>query len=236
MFKEFERYIKIMKSYKGVDWTVYVKMRNKERKNNESKKEYDDEKLFDEEEEDIPAEEKKEEAGPSTGTEEVKAEGEEENKAGDGVMQETTDQMEASEKLDGDNKKENKEDDIEEKEKQEAIKKQEERAEKEMKSIYKLYSESFLRRLLRLVEMFTSIATVSPYPLSMVQKVANPYQLETLLNVLILSSPRIKIIVLKIIQNLIKIAIPFEVFEETITYISKDPKSQAYEILNKVVP
>jgi hypothetical protein len=144
--------------------------------------------------------------------------------------------MEASEKPDGDNKKENKEDDIEEKEKQEAIKKQEERAEKEMKSIYKLYSESFLRRLLRLVEMFTSIATVSPYPLSMVQKVANPYQLETLLNVLILSSPRIKIIVLKIIQNLIKIAIPFEVFEETITYISKDPKSQAYEILNKVVP
>ncbi len=236
MFKEFERYIKIMKSYKGVDWTVYVKMRNKERKNNESKKEYDDEKLFDEEGEDIPAEEKKEEAGPSTGTEEVKAEGEEENKVGDGVMQETTDQMEASEKLDGDNKKENKEDDIEEKEKQEAIKKQEERAEKEMKSIYKLYSESFLRRLLRLVEMFTSIATVSPYPLSMVQKVANPYQLETLLNVLILSSPRIKIIVLKIIQNLIKIAIPFEVFEETITYISKDPKSQAYEILNKVVP
>jgi hypothetical protein len=59
----------------------------------------------------------------------------------------------------------------------------------------------------------------------MVQKVANPYQLETLLNVLILSSPRIKIIVLKIIQNLIKIAIPFEVFEETITIISKDPKS-----------
>jgi hypothetical protein len=236
MFKEFERYIKIMKSYKGVDWTVYVKMRNKERKNNESKKEYDDEKLFDEEEEDIPAEEKKEEAGPSTGTEEVKAEGEEENKVGDGVMQEKTDEMEASEKPDGDNKKVNKEDDIEEKEKQEAIKKQEERAEKEMKSIYKLYSESFLRRLLRLVEMFTSIATVSPYPLSMVQKVANPYQLETLLNVLILSSPRIKIIVLKIIQNLIKIAIPFEVFEETITYISKDPKSQAYEILNKVVP
>jgi hypothetical protein len=106
----------------------------------------------------------------------------------------------------------------------------------EMKSIYKLYSESFLRRLLRLVEIFTSIATVSQYPLSMVQKVANPYQLETLLNLLILSSPRLKIIVLKIIQNLIKIAIPFEVFEETISIITRDPKSQAYEILNKVIP
>lgn len=48
MFKEFERYIKIMKNFKGVDWTVYVKMRNKERKNNDSKKDFDEECLFDE--------------------------------------------------------------------------------------------------------------------------------------------------------------------------------------------
>lgn len=51
MFKEFERYIKIMKGFKGVDWTVYVKMRNKERKNGDAKNDYEDEKLFDEEEE-----------------------------------------------------------------------------------------------------------------------------------------------------------------------------------------
>ena len=41
IFKEFERYIKIMKMFKGVDWTIYVKMRNKERKSGEAKKEYD---------------------------------------------------------------------------------------------------------------------------------------------------------------------------------------------------
>jgi len=119
IFKEFERYIKIMKMFKGIDWNIYVKMRNKERKAGDAKKD-----------------------------EENKDGGEEEGKE---------------------------EEDIEEKEKQEAIKKQEERAEREMKSIYKLYSESFLRRLLRLVEIFTSIATTSPYPLSMVQRVANPY-------------------------------------------------------------
>ncbi len=67
-----------------------------------------------------------------------------------------------------DDKKEDEKEEIEEKEKEFAINKQNERAEKEMKSIYKLYSESFLRRLLRLVEMFTSVATISPYPLSMV--------------------------------------------------------------------
>lgn len=51
MFKEFERYIKIMKMFKGVDWNIYVKMRNKERKSNDAKKDYDDENLLDEDEE-----------------------------------------------------------------------------------------------------------------------------------------------------------------------------------------
>jgi hypothetical protein len=61
IFKEFDRYIKIMNMFKGVDWTIYVKMRNKERKNNEGKKEYDDENLLDEEEEE---EQKKEDEAP----------------------------------------------------------------------------------------------------------------------------------------------------------------------------
>jgi hypothetical protein len=73
IFKEFERYIKIMKGFKGVDWTVYVKMRNKERKNGEALKEYDDEKLFDEEEED-PVSENAAQEEPSN-EEEKKEEG-----------------------------------------------------------------------------------------------------------------------------------------------------------------
>ncbi len=194
MFKEFERYIKIMKGFKGVDWTVYVKMRNKERKNGDAKKDYEDEKLFDEEEEESPAaaaseenkEEEKKEEGPKNDDEEEKSSSkadeekpvaeEEEKKA----SEEEKKASEEEKKEGGENEEDKKDEeangeDIQEKEKQEAIKKQEERAEKEMKSIYKLYSESFLRRLLRLVEIFTSIATVSQYPLSMVQKVANPY-------------------------------------------------------------
>ncbi|CDW73494.1 UNKNOWN [Stylonychia lemnae] len=238
IFKEFERYIKIMKMFKGIDWNIYVKMRNKERKNGDSKKEYDEENLLDEDDEPAKEEEKKEGDAPASDAaaqeeekkEEVKA-GEEEKKEGEEEKKEGEE-----EKKEGEDEENKEEEDLEEKEKQEAIKKQEERAEREMKSIYKLYSESFLKRLLRLVEIFTSIATISPYPLSMVQRVANPYQLETLLNLLILSSPRIKIVVLKVIQNLIKIAIPFEVFEETIKIITQDPKSQAYEILNKVIP
>jgi hypothetical protein len=59
IFKEFDRYVKIMKMFKGVDWTTYVKMRNKERKSGEAKKEYDIENLLDEEEEAFMEEEKK---------------------------------------------------------------------------------------------------------------------------------------------------------------------------------
>jgi len=48
-FEEFERYIKIMEKFQGVDWAIYVKMRNKERKDGGEKKEFLDEPLLDEE-------------------------------------------------------------------------------------------------------------------------------------------------------------------------------------------
>jgi hypothetical protein len=67
--------------------------------------------------------------------------------------------------------------------------------------------------------MFTSVASLSHYPLSMVQRVASPQHIEILLNLLVLSSPRVKLVVLKIIQNLLKIAIPCDIFEETISLI-----------------
>lgn len=39
-----------MKMFKGIDWNIYVKMRNKESKNGDANKNYDDEPLLDEEE------------------------------------------------------------------------------------------------------------------------------------------------------------------------------------------
>jgi hypothetical protein len=107
MFKEFERYINIMKKFKGVDWAVYVKMRNKERKNNESKKEFEDEKLFDEESEEEPPKEEEEKLVE----EEKKEDGEPEDVKAE---EETKSEKPASEKNEGeedeDEKKE--EDDI----------------------------------------------------------------------------------------------------------------------------
>jgi hypothetical protein len=55
-----------MKMFKGVDWTIYVKMRNKERKSGEAKKDYDDENLLDEDDvvPEVKPEEEKKEAVP----------------------------------------------------------------------------------------------------------------------------------------------------------------------------
>ena len=70
----------------------------------------------------------------------------------------------------------------------------------------------------------------------MVQKVANPFHISTLLNLLLLSSPQVKIVILKIIQHIIKIKIPFEVFEEATQLVTRNQKSFAYKILNNVQP
>jgi hypothetical protein len=84
--------------------------------------------------------------------------------------------------------------------------------------------------------MFTSIAQCNSRPLKMVQRVANPYHMCILLNLLLLSSPQIKIVVLKIIHHIIQINIPFEVFEEATYLLTRDSNSLGHRILNKVQP
>jgi len=79
------------------------------------------------------------------------------------------------------------------------------RREADFKMLSQLYSGDYLKRLLKMVELFTSIALSSSHPLSMVQRVANPYSLSSLLNLLLAATPEHKVIVLKIIQNLIAI-------------------------------
>jgi hypothetical protein len=81
-----------------------------------------------------------------------------------------------------------------------------------------------------------SIAECSEKPLSMVQRVANPYHMSSLLNLFMLSSPQVKIMVLKIIQHMITIKIPADIFEEAVQILMRDSNSLISRILNKVQP
>jgi hypothetical protein len=105
-----------------------------------------------------------------------------------------------------------------------------------MKQLSQLYHSSFLVRLLRLVDVFTSIATASSHPLSMVQRVANPYHLSSLFNLLLLVQPDLKIKILKILTNITKIGLPFEVFEEAVNVQTRNSKSMGYRMINAVHP
>ena len=46
--------------------------------------------------------------------------------------------------------------------------------------------------------------------------------MKTLLNLLVLANPKIKIVILRIIQNIVKIEIPHEIFEESIKALAND--------------
>jgi hypothetical protein len=51
-------------------------------------------------------------------------------------------------------------------------------------------------------------------------------------SIFLLSNPRIKLVVLKILQNLISINFPFELFEDSIALLEKDQENtQASEII-----
>ena len=166
-----------------------------------------------------------------------KEEDKKDDKGGDKDGEEEADAGSDKKSSDDDEEGSGKEDDDEEqRQREEVATKSKEREERELKQLTQLYSETFLKRLLRLVEIFTSIATSSSHPLSMVQRVANPYHLSSLLNLLILSSPSVKIVVLKVIQHIVKISIPFEVFEEAVRVLTRDKGSLAHRILHKLQP
>lgn len=82
-----------------------------------------------------------------------------------------------------------------------------------MELIHKVYAETYIRRVLRLVELFTSVALTSTQPLALVSKVASPYMLFLLLNLLLIASPRTKMLALRIMRNIIDIGIPSAIFE-----------------------
>jgi hypothetical protein len=67
-----------------------------------------------------------------------------------------------------------------------------------------------------MILIFTSVALKSPYPLEMLANVANPEYVNVLLRMLINSSPMNKLTIISIIKNLIRVKVPFEIFEKSL--------------------
>lgn len=89
-------------------------------------------------------------------------------------------------------------------------------------TIKNLYHESFFFRILGLMDFYTSLAQVSPAALALVQQFADPKKLNILLQFLIGSVSRGKIIVLRIFQGLMKLDFPIEIFDRAIEISCKN--------------
>lgn len=102
------------------------------------------------------------------------------------------------------------------------MKKQEEKQRTEISTVTRLYSESFLARLLRLVELFASISASNMQLMSMAKSISSPESLAVLVNTLMVASPRIKYLVIRIFTALVQMKLPLELFEEAVNLQDQD--------------
>jgi len=111
--------------------------------------------------------------------------------------------------------------------KREAEAKQKQRVTQQLTQIDRIYQETFLRRLIRIVEIFTNVhsrkavkqdkESLGSYHINLLVKLTNSENLATLLNLLVLASPPMKFTILQILQQLISVQqISHSVFDKAV--------------------
>ena len=82
---------------------------------------------------------------------------------------------------------------------------------------FRTFKESInINRYIKSLQIFVKIATKAPYTLEMLQNVANPYHIKTLLQLLLHVSCQNKLKILSIFQTLLRIQVPISVFDESV--------------------
>ena len=84
-----------------------------------------------------------------------------------------------------------------------------------------LYQESFLLRILGMLEFYCSLAIHSPAALAMIKHLSNPEKLSSLIRLLTFGTPKMKVIVLKIFTSLVRMEIPHEIFDKSVSVCMK---------------
>lgn len=79
-----------------------------------------------------------------------------------------------------------------------------------------MYHETFLFKILGMIDFYSSLSRASPASLAFVQKFADPQRLNLLIQLLMGCLTKGKIIILRIIQDLMKLDFPFEILDHAI--------------------
>ena len=89
-----------------------------------------------------------------------------------------------------------------------------------------LYHSSFFYKILGIMDFYSSLAQVSPAALALVQQLADPRKLNVLLQFMIGSLSRGKIIALRILQALMKLDFPIEIFDRAVEISCKNAQKE----------
>jgi len=94
----------------------------------------------------------------------------------------------------------------------------------ELNKFQSFYNIVFTQRLLQSVNLIASISTKTAFASHIMFSIAHPQRIATLLSILVLGNPQMKILSVKILEHLILI-LPPELFEESVTLITSGPEN-----------
>lgn len=261
VFEQLDRYIKLTKKFEGIDWEFYVSKRNSQRKKGDTIEELESNELDDENEPEPAAEPEvtesvaesqsvaedanidESQAKPGdTNNEETKDSAQPDDSKQDAVEETKEVKPEEDKKQDDDPNEdaddaqdaEDDNDAANEEVKDKVREKVEEKENKEIDKLKKLYEDKYIVRFLKLIEIFTSIATNQTGVLGMVLKVATPQELTILVDLLVYAPPRHGYTILKIFDNLFKVKVPHELFDESIKMLANVEGSLHHKIMNNI--
>ena len=85
---------------------------------------------------------------------------------------------------------------------------------------------NFLSSSLSMLHLFTNVARVTPRLLKVLQSVSNVYHIRTLFELLLVASDKSKLDIICIINNLIKVEVPLEQFNDALVDLNAPLQKQ----------
>lgn len=98
----------------------------------------------------------------------------------------------------------------------------------ELGKFQEFYNIVFTQRLLVMVNLIASISTKTAFASHIMFSVSHPQRIATLLSLLVLGNPQMKMLSIKILEHLILI-LPPELFEESVTLITSGDNARSYQ-------
>lgn len=105
----------------------------------------------------------------------------------------------------------------------------------ELNKFQDFYNTLFTQRMLNMVNLISSVSTKNAFASHILFSIAHPERIGTLISILALGNPALKILAIKILEHL-TLVLPPELFEESVNYITTGANERSFQaqILGKI--